>query len=107
LNKWKKTAKNISPNIWIEAIPYAETRNYVKQVISFELIYSQLLKQRKLGSINLTEIAKAETKPHTLKQKENEVKILADCIINDIGPYHRIHYKLEERTFSNHTELCY
>ena len=28
---------------WIESIPFKETRNYVKNVLSFNLVYSRLL----------------------------------------------------------------
>jgi soluble lytic murein transglycosylase len=30
-------------DVWIEIIPFRETRNYVKNVLAFDQVYSQLL----------------------------------------------------------------
>jgi soluble lytic murein transglycosylase len=30
-------------DVWIETIPFSETRNYVKNVMAFAQVYSQLL----------------------------------------------------------------
>ena len=36
---WLKKQKKISADIWIESIPYKETRNYVKSVLAYAQIY--------------------------------------------------------------------
>lgn len=39
----KHTPDNISMDIWIEAIPFRETRHYVKNVIAYSIIYARQL----------------------------------------------------------------
>lgn len=39
VNRWIKKGKNIDMDIWIENIPWAETRWYVKQVLTYREIY--------------------------------------------------------------------
>ncbi len=43
VNKWIKSHKALSADIWIETIPYKETRDYVKSVLAYRQIYSNLL----------------------------------------------------------------
>ena len=48
INRWLKNYGDprkygIDPLIWIEMIPYSETRNYVKRVLSNELIYRSII----------------------------------------------------------------
>ncbi|MEH6822881.1 MAG: transglycosylase SLT domain-containing protein [Motiliproteus sp.] len=40
---WLEQRKNIPIDIWIETIPFDETRNYVQNILSFSLIYSDML----------------------------------------------------------------
>jgi soluble lytic murein transglycosylase len=40
---WIKDASGTPIDVWIETIPFRETRNYVKNVLAFEQVYSQLL----------------------------------------------------------------
>ena len=42
---WLNTLPLKQPDIWIETIPFSETRNYLKSVISFYLVYQHQLKQ--------------------------------------------------------------
>ena len=48
INRWLKSYGDprkfgIDPLVWIEMIPYSETRNYVKRVLSNELIYRSVM----------------------------------------------------------------
>ena len=44
-DRWMKGAEGQPMDAWIEAIPFRETRNYVKNVLAFNLVYSRLLGQ--------------------------------------------------------------
>ena len=37
--------KGLSLDVWIEQIPFKETRNYVKNVLAFRQVYAQLIGQ--------------------------------------------------------------
>jgi len=39
VKRWLKNAKAVPADIWIEMIPYKETRNYVKSVLAYQEIY--------------------------------------------------------------------
>jgi soluble lytic murein transglycosylase len=41
-------------DIWVETIPYKETRNYVKAVMAYKQIYSQRLGQQSTLFADLT-----------------------------------------------------
>ncbi|MCY3883479.1 MAG: transglycosylase SLT domain-containing protein [Gammaproteobacteria bacterium] len=43
VDQWIKDAKGMDTRVWIETIPFHETRNYVKNVISFTQVYGQIL----------------------------------------------------------------
>ena len=50
VKKWIKSygdprGKGIDPLVWIEMIPYSETRNYVSRVLGNELIYRSLIEK--------------------------------------------------------------
>lgn len=42
-DRWMKGAQGWPMDAWIESIPFSETRNYVKNVLAFMQVYSQLL----------------------------------------------------------------
>ena len=42
-DRWIKAAAGWPMDVWIEAIPFKETRNYVMNVLAFKQIYGQLL----------------------------------------------------------------
>jgi len=44
-NRWIKAAQGWPMDVWIESIPFYETRNYVKSLVAFNQVYSQLLGQ--------------------------------------------------------------
>jgi soluble lytic murein transglycosylase len=48
VDKWLPSDKQMPADIWIETIPFKETRKYVTSVLSYTLIYSQRLQQNTL-----------------------------------------------------------
>jgi soluble lytic murein transglycosylase len=47
IRKWLKYGKNMPADVWIETIPFKETRNYVKSVLAYQEIY-----QHKPGQVS-------------------------------------------------------
>ncbi len=47
VNRWLEHRKDLPIDIWIETIPFDETRNYVQNILSFSVIYSDMLGQPK------------------------------------------------------------
>ena len=45
LRRWIKDAAGTPMDVWIESIPFRETRNYVKNVLAFAVVYGQLTDQ--------------------------------------------------------------
>ena len=45
VKRWLKDANGMPVQVWIERIPFRETRDYVKGVIAFDCVYSRLLGQ--------------------------------------------------------------
>ncbi|MGY3942661.1 transglycosylase SLT domain-containing protein [Aeromonas tecta] len=45
VKRWRDQSTNKPMDVWVESIPYRETRNYVQNVISFDLIYQHKLQQ--------------------------------------------------------------
>ena len=45
VDKWLKDSEGWPMDVWIESIPYTETRNYVKNVVAFNQVYSLVLGQ--------------------------------------------------------------
>jgi soluble lytic murein transglycosylase len=43
VDRWRRDLDGLATDAWIEAIPFNETRNYVKNVLAFSYIYSQRL----------------------------------------------------------------
>lgn len=56
VKKWMKTGKPLPADIWIETIPFKETRDYVKSVMAYRQIYSNLLGNPQNKFIRLTEM---------------------------------------------------
>lgn len=46
-DRWLKTGADSPMDVWIETIPFKETRNYVQNVLAFEVVY-RMLNQRPL-----------------------------------------------------------
>ncbi len=45
VKSWLPKDGEISPDLWIENVPFKETRNYLKQVLAFSAIYDQRMQQ--------------------------------------------------------------
>jgi soluble lytic murein transglycosylase len=45
VKRWREQSNNKPMDVWVESIPYKETRNYVQNVLSFDLIYQHKLQQ--------------------------------------------------------------
>ncbi|WP_323970090.1 transglycosylase SLT domain-containing protein [Aeromonas veronii] len=45
VKRWREQSDNKPMDVWVESIPYKETRNYVQNVLSFDLIYQHKLQQ--------------------------------------------------------------
>jgi soluble lytic murein transglycosylase len=64
--RWRPLARTVPADVWIEAIPFNETRQYVSAVLSYAAIYRQRLGSAVRISDFLPEIApgnQAETRP--------------------------------------------
>lgn len=45
VKRWREQSTDKPMDVWVESIPYRETRNYVQNVLSFDLIYQHKLQQ--------------------------------------------------------------
>ncbi|WP_210330304.1 transglycosylase SLT domain-containing protein [Aliikangiella sp. G2MR2-5] len=63
--KWIENSTTSDPIHWIEQIPYKETREYVKNVLTYQLIYAQLTRQPEsfIGQIEQLSIASNNNNP--------------------------------------------
>jgi len=43
VERWTRARSGTAMDVWIETIPFSETRNYVKNVLAFAQVYSQLM----------------------------------------------------------------
>ena len=43
VDRWIKKAEGVPMDVWVEQIPFRETRNYVKNVLAFRHVYAQKL----------------------------------------------------------------
>lgn len=43
INRWLSSRAGLPADLWVEAIPFKETREYVKHVVTYSLIYDYLL----------------------------------------------------------------
>ncbi len=43
VDRWLRSRNDQPMDVWIENIPFSETRNYVKNVLAFTQVYGQLL----------------------------------------------------------------
>ena len=44
VDRWKnKAGQGVSVEVWIETIPYQETRNYVQAVLSYNVVFGYLI----------------------------------------------------------------
>lgn len=59
VKRWIQTKESIPGDIWLETIPYKETRNYVTAVLLYSVIYQHLLNE---NAISIQDLVK-EIKP--------------------------------------------
>ena len=43
VRRWLPEAGNVAADVWIETVPFSETRNYLKRVLTYTVIYEQRL----------------------------------------------------------------
>lgn len=48
VSKWLPNVQSVPADIWIETIPFKETRKYVTSVLSYSIIYQQLMQRKGL-----------------------------------------------------------
>ncbi len=68
VERWRPAERNVSADLWIENIPYRETREYVRHVIAYTTIYEQRLGRKTVRlsarlapiSARATRLARAE-----------------------------------------------
>ncbi len=48
VSKWLPSVESVPADIWIETIPFKETRKYVTSVLSYAIIYQQLIQRKGL-----------------------------------------------------------
>jgi soluble lytic murein transglycosylase len=53
VSKWLPNDKSVPADIWIETIPYKETRKYVMSVLSYSIIYQQRIQRNGLKMTRL------------------------------------------------------
>lgn len=53
IKSWRPKSQTLPADIWIETIPYKETRGYVSSVIMYTLIYQQRLNRNNLKATDL------------------------------------------------------
>ncbi|MDT0604254.1 transglycosylase SLT domain-containing protein [Thalassotalea castellviae] len=61
VKKWLKSANELPADIWIETIPFRETREYVKSVLAYQEIYQHKVGEQsslfdQLHSLNITQL---------------------------------------------------
>jgi soluble lytic murein transglycosylase len=45
VDRWIADASGTPMDVWVEGIPFRETRNYVKNIVAFSHVYSRILGQ--------------------------------------------------------------
>ena len=48
VERWRPAERNVAADLWIENIPYRETREYVRRVIAYTAIYEQRLGRKRV-----------------------------------------------------------
>jgi len=48
VNKWLSTKRSLPADVWVETIPFKETRKYVSSVLAYTIIYQQRLQGKAL-----------------------------------------------------------
>ncbi len=67
--KWLPIDRTMSADIWIETVPYKETRKYIESVFAYAIIYQQTLKRMGLQSTDLTNSLKLKNLLHDVPRR--------------------------------------
>ena len=70
IKRWQKERGHLPLDIWIETIPYDETRNYVQNVLTYRMIYAERsgYKTTLFSPEEFSKLALRQTTPTTLAQ---------------------------------------
>jgi soluble lytic murein transglycosylase len=88
VNRWRKSLAGLSSDEFVESIPYPETREYVKKVLSSTEIYSRMYKLANptvattLSSTPQPVAAESAEPPPPLPVKDSAVKIVTPIVAN-------------------------
>lgn len=67
--KWLKIDRGFASDVWIETIPYKETREYVAAVLTYALIYQSRLQN---GTVRMTDFMR-------------DIKSLAETVVSELA----------------------
>ena len=72
VERWRPAQRSISADLWIETIPYRETREYLRRVVAYTTIYEQRLGRKSVrSSARLTPIPARATRLAKTTMAEN------------------------------------
>jgi soluble lytic murein transglycosylase len=46
VNRWLKERGDVPADVWVESIPFKETRHYVQSVLAYQVVYQYRRKQQ-------------------------------------------------------------
>ncbi|MDP2903460.1 MAG: transglycosylase SLT domain-containing protein [Methylovulum sp.] len=67
--KWLPVDRDVPADIWIETVPYKETRKYIASVFSYAIIYQQALQLMDLQPTDLTQTLKMKNLLHDVPHR--------------------------------------
>ncbi len=75
VKKWLPESEALPADIWIETIPFHETREYVKNVLAYALIYQQRTQRNELSMSKLTQdvLPLIEISENSIKSRSKNV----------------------------------
>ncbi|MFC3123313.1 lytic transglycosylase domain-containing protein [Agaribacter flavus] len=63
VKKWLPKKEALDADVWVELIPYKETRNYVKAVMAYQQIYQDKLASKQVENTVFDEFVRAQVSP--------------------------------------------
>ncbi|MDP0919807.1 hypothetical protein Q6272_32710, partial [Klebsiella pneumoniae] len=66
VRQWLRGADHLSFDVWVESIPFDETRQYVQNVLSYSVIYGQKLNSNAFNDGKLISLTKMATARSTM-----------------------------------------
>ena len=65
MKRWLPSDGSVAADIWIETVPFSETRDYLKRVLTYTVIYEQRLGQQPKSLLKrMTPISTVNTTAH-------------------------------------------